>query len=120
MPTKPFEAHIRYVPHIAIIDLYGEINAQAEEILNTVYQEAEQQQCPSILLNFTHVAYINSTGIALIVSLLTRARNARRELLACGLSEHYVEIFRITRLVDFMRVYPDEETVLAQHRSPAE
>ena len=34
-------------------------------------------------------------------------------LLASGLSEHYVEIFRITRLADFMSVFPDEASALA-------
>jgi hypothetical protein len=29
-----------------------------------------------------------------------------------GLSEHYQEIFRITRLSDFLSVYPDEATAL--------
>jgi len=44
------------------------------------------------------VGYINSTGIALIVGLVARARASHRSLLACNLSEHYVEIFNITRL----------------------
>ena len=66
-----------------------------------------------ILLNFHGVDYINSTGIAVVVGLLARARAARRRLLAFGLSEHFVEIFNITRLADFMTVYPDEATALA-------
>lgn len=66
-----------------------------------------------ILLNFSDVDYINSTGIALIVSLLTRARKAHCRLLACGLSDHYAEIFQITRLVDFIGIFPDEASALA-------
>jgi anti-sigma B factor antagonist len=66
-----------------------------------------------ILLNFSDVDYINSTGIALIVSLLTRARKAHHRLLACGLSDHYAEIFQITRLVDFIGIFPDEASALA-------
>jgi anti-anti-sigma regulatory factor len=58
---------------------------------------------------------INSTGIALIVSLLARARKSKRKLLACGLSQHYVEIFQITRLVDFMSVFPDEASALSEN-----
>jgi anti-anti-sigma regulatory factor len=65
-------------------------------------------------LNFGGVDYINSTGIALIVTLLARARAARRRMLACGLSDHYVEIFNITRLADFMTVFPDESTALSE------
>jgi hypothetical protein len=29
------------------------------------------------------------------------------------LSDHYVEIFQITRLVDFLTLYPDEASALA-------
>jgi len=99
-------------PRIAVIELHGEINGFAEEALNAAYDEAEREAPESVLLNFADVDYINSTGIALIVTLLAKARNAHRRLLSCGLSEHYVEIFNITRLADFMSVYPDEASAL--------
>jgi len=65
------------------------------------------------VLNFNRVDYINSTGIALIVGLLAKARQSRRRLSVYGLSEHYVEIFHITRLADFMSLFPDEASALA-------
>src|SRR5437764_3289284 len=114
MTAKSFEAQVRHQPRVAIIDLHGEINAFAEDVLNKAYAEAESRRAEVILLNFSDVDYINSTGIALIVSLLARARKSKRRLLACGLSDHYVEIFQITRLVDFMSVFPDEKSALAE------
>jgi len=114
MSTRNLEASVRYQPRVAIVDLHGEIDAFAEEVLNASYAEAEARGTDVILLNFSDVDYINSTGIALIVGLLARARKARRRLLACGLSDHYVEIFQITRLVDFMSVYPDEGSALSE------
>ena len=113
MPARTLEAHVRHQPAIAIIDLHGEVNALAENVLNVAYVDAESQESAAILLNFSGVDYINSTGIALIVSLLARARKSHRRLLACGLSDHYVEIFQITRLVDFMSVFADEPSALA-------
>lgn len=112
MPGKRLKADVRHQPGIAIIDLHGEIDASAESVLNTAYNEAESQETRTILLNFSDVQYINSTGIALIVSLLARARKSQHRLLACGLSDHYVEIFKITRLADFMSVFPDEASAL--------
>ena len=114
MPARTLEAQVRHQPRVAIVDLHGEINAFAEEVLNTAYSDAESRGAEAILLNFSDVDYINSTGIALIVSLLARARKAKRKLLACGLSQHYVEIFQITRLVDFMSVFPDEASALSE------
>ncbi len=119
MAEGPLEVHVRRQPPAAIIDLRGEINGAAEEALNAAYAEAESGQPEVILLNFREVDYINSTGIALIVGLLARARAARRRLLACGLSEHYVEIFTITRLADFMTVYSSEDAALHDVPAPA-
>ena len=108
-----FSANVRRVHNTAIIDLSGEINGTVEQSLNAAYAEAANQQSNAILLNFTHVDYINSTGIALIVGLLAQARKARQQLLTFGLSAHYQQIFQITRLSDFMAIYPDETTALA-------
>ena len=113
MPARQLEAQVRHQHDAAVIDLHGEINAFAAEALNTAYAEAERDNPAVILLNFSGVDYINSTGIALIVSLLARARATHRRLIVCGLSEHYVEIFQITRLADYMTVFPNEESALA-------
>ena len=112
MTVSTFDAHVRVQAGIVMIDLVGEINAFAEEALNQAYTQAEQADPSRIVLNFNQVRYINSTGIALIVGLLARARNARRGLAVYGLSDHYQEIFQITRLADFMTIYPDETSAV--------
>jgi anti-anti-sigma factor len=112
MPAKHLEANVRHPPGAAVIELHGEIDGFAQEALNAAYAEAEAKEPEVILLNFEGVDYINSTGIALIVSLLARARASKRRLLACNLSDHYVQIFNITRLSDFMSVFPDEESAM--------
>lgn len=112
MPAKMLKASVRHQPGVSVIDLHGEINALSETVLNAAYAEAEERGLEVILLNFCDVKYINSTGIALIVSLLARARKQHRRLLACGLSDHYVEIFQVTRLADFLNIFPDESSAL--------
>jgi anti-anti-sigma factor len=110
---KEFTATVRQPNGMAIIDLCGEINAFAEPLLSAAYEKAVVADPATIILNFSDVAYINSTGIALIVGLLAQARKTHRRLITCGLSEHYQEIFHITRLSDFMTIYADEASALA-------
>ena len=114
MAVRHLEAEVRQERGGIVLDLRGEINGFAEEALNTAYAEADAKDTKTILLNFEGVDYINSTGIALIVGLLAKARATHRSLLACNLSEHYVEIFNITRLSDFMSVFPDEKTAVGE------
>ena len=112
---QDFSASVRYPDAsrpVAIIDLQGEVNSFAESALNEAFGVAEAQESEVIMLNFSAVDYINSTGIALIVALLARARRANRRLLRFGLDDHYEEIFRITRLADFIGVHPDEASAL--------
>jgi anti-anti-sigma factor len=125
MPARKFEAAVRRVQGgnepsgMAIIDLHGEIGLSAADALDAAYAQAGSRNPAAILLNFDDVDYINSTGIALIVGLLGKARRADRRLMVCGLSEHYMEIFRITRLAEFMSVFPDEASALAGVAVPA-
>jgi anti-anti-sigma factor len=114
MAVRHLEVEVREKPGGVILDLRGEINGFGEETLNAAFSEAEAKDPEVILLNFEGVDYINSTGIALIVGLLARARPSQRRLLAYGLSDHYVEIFNITRLSDFIGVYPDERSAMSK------
>jgi anti-sigma B factor antagonist len=118
MGIEPFEASVRHLPGVAIIDLRGDVDGDAEELLEDAYATAEQEEPAVILFNFSQVDYINSKGIALLVVLLRRAIASDRRLLACGLNEHYAEIFRITRLSDYIAVCTDEKSALAKIRIP--
>lgn len=113
MTVYPLEASVRWLDDLAIVELGGELDGNAEEPLEAAYARAEEPGPSAILLNLGGVSYINSKGIALIVLLLSRAREAGRRLLACGLSDHYREIFDITRLSEFIIVCNDQESAVA-------
>ncbi len=56
---------------------------------------------------------MNSTGIGLLVTTLVRAQRADVTLRACGLSDHYREIFSLTRLDEAIPVFEDAQEALA-------
>ena len=114
MAVRHLNVEVRQERGRAILDLRGEINDFAQEALDAAYAEAESNDPETILLNFEEIDYINSTGIALIVGLLAKARVSKRRLVAYGLSDHYVEVFEIIRLSDFMSVFPDEESAISE------
>jgi anti-anti-sigma factor len=107
MPAIPFRAEVRGSRELATIELHGDIAVAAEAGLGAAYAEAAALDTGTVLLDFADTAYINSTGIALIVRLLADARRDRREVRAAGLSPHYQEIFRVTRLSDYVRILDD-------------
>ena len=103
---------VRQRDGVAVIDVRGDVDARAEERLNAAWATALEGRPEAVALNFTDTGYINSTGIALIVGLLASARAQHIPIRAFGLSPHYLEIFEITRLADFLAISPDEETAV--------
>ena len=112
MTTGLVEVRVRHLTALAVLDLGGDITSQAQEDLGAAYAEAIQIDPSAVLLNFTSVGYINSTGIALLVGLLAQARGEHRRVMACGLTPHYTEIFEVTRLADFMDLFPTEDDAI--------
>ena len=104
MDDRRFGAEITEVPEEVRVRLTGDLNARADETLADAYARVSTLGARRVSLDFGGVGYINSTGIALVVRLLADARRDGRTVRAIGLSEHYQEIFRITRLSDFMEI----------------
>jgi anti-sigma B factor antagonist len=109
MAQATLEVAVRPSADGPVITLRGDIDGTARDQLMTAYEEAAKDG--RLLLDFAAVDYINSTGIALIVGLLARARAEQRPVAASGLSDHYRQIFEITRIADFM-------TILDNHGTP--
>jgi anti-sigma B factor antagonist len=95
-----------------VLDIRGDITSSSEAALMRAYDEATNQGAKVIVLNFSALEYMNSGGIGLLVTLLIRANRAKQRLLACGLSEHYRQIFELTRLNDAIGIFDDEAAAL--------
>jgi anti-anti-sigma factor len=107
MAANGFVAEVRRMDEVAVVDLAGDLDGTAEKSLNEAWQAVGDVSV--VVLNFSAASYINSTGIALIVGLLGRARVENKLIRAFGLTDHYREIFEITRLADFIEMHHDEE-----------
>jgi len=97
----------------SVIDIKGEVTAASEAVLMSAYEEAVRQGARRLVLNFTGLEYMNSGGIGMLVTLLVRANRQGQPLAAYGLSDHYREIFELTRLDEAIGIYDDEPSALA-------
>lgn len=107
-----FEATVAESDGDALVVMSGTVNRAAKEALEAAFEEATSAS-GRVLLDFSGVDYINSTGIAVIVGILAMARAEDRVVAAFGLTDHYREVFNITRLADFMTIYEDETAAVA-------
>ena len=56
---------------------------------------------------------MNSSGIGLLVTLLVRAHRNHQRMLAYGLTDHYRQIFELTRLDEAIAIHETEDAALA-------
>ena len=110
MPQAQVMMDVRKVnDRVSVIDVKGELTAFAEGVLMQAYNQASDRSVHAIVLNFEGLEYMNSSGIGLLVTLLIRINREKQRLLTYGLSEHYRNIFQITRLDDSISIYDSEE-----------
>jgi anti-sigma B factor antagonist len=98
---------------VRVIDISGEITSFSEQEISTAHDEAARGGVKAIVLNFEGLEYMNSGGIGLLVTTLIRAQRSGHGLLAYGLSDHYRQIFSLTRLDEAIGIYDDESAALA-------
>jgi anti-sigma B factor antagonist len=94
---------------LTIIDLEGEVTTFSQQPIEVAYEQACENGARDILLNFRNVAYLNSAGIAVVIELLTKARQRDQSIFVTGLSDHYVKVFKYTGLEPYVRMCDTEE-----------
>jgi len=111
--TQGTQMDVRRAGDTGVIEIRGDITAASEDALMDAYGRAGDGDTRAVLLDFSQLEYMNSGGIGLLVTLLVRAQRAKQRLLACGLNDHYHQIFELTRLDEAITIYPDEAAALA-------
>jgi anti-sigma B factor antagonist len=118
--TTQLQARVRPTDgDVAVIELHGDVTAASEGQLMDAYREAGREGIRGVVLDFTRLDYMNSSGIGLLVTLLVRAKRAHQQLSAFGLSDHYRQIFELTRLDEIISVHDDETRAVAAAGSEA-
>ena len=97
---------------VSVLDVKGDITADSESVLMDAYQKASTDATKAVVLNFTGLEYMNSGGIGLLVTLLVRANRQKQKLLAFGLTDHYKQIFELTRLDEAIEIFDSEDAAL--------
>ncbi len=97
---------------VSVIEVKGELNAFAENALMDAYTQASAGGAKTILLDFSGLEYMSSSGIGLLVTLLIRCNRQKQRIIVCNLTEHYQRIFELTRLNEAITIFPTEVEAL--------
>jgi anti-anti-sigma factor len=97
---------------ITVLRFAGDITSASQAAVLGTYQtlpEAAQR----ILLDFSKVEYLNSSGIALVIQLMIAASKHNQTIKTFGLSPHFQKVFTMVGITKYTSLHPDEQTACA-------
>ena len=97
---------------VAVIRFEGDITSTSEEAVLGKYRSLDAGT-KKILLDFSKVPYLNSSGIALVIQLLMAASKVPQKVVCFGLSAHFVKVFTMLGLAKYTTLHADEAAARA-------
>lgn len=94
---------------IGVITLLGDVTPFSEKPVIETYEKLTNEKHNKILLDFSNASFINSGGIAIIISMVTEARKRKQKIGVCSLSPHFQKIFDMIGLTDYVELFPTQE-----------
>ena len=97
---------------VAVLRFEGDIASTSKDAVIGSYQ-ALPKGTTFVLLDFTKVDYINSSGIALVIQLLIEAVNSGQKVCAFGLSAHFNKVFTMVGIPKYAGLFSTQADALA-------
>lgn len=97
---------------IMVLRFSGDITSTSKTVVLGTY-EGLPKESKRILLDFSKVEYLNSSGIALIIQMLIQAGKAGQSIQTFGLSPHFQKVFTMVGMTKYTKLYSDEPTACA-------
>lgn len=98
---------------VTVLRFSGDITSTSEAAILGTYRGLPPDTTPRILLDFSNVEYINSSGIALIIQLIYAANKEGQQVQSFGLTPHFQKVFTMVGITKYTRLHPDEAAACA-------
>jgi anti-sigma B factor antagonist len=98
---------------VTVLRFEGDIASTSKEAVLGTYQALPKETTKLVLLDFTKVDYINSSGIALVIQMLIEASNSSQKVYAFGLSPHFTKVFTMVGITKYAGLFPSQTEALA-------
>ena len=94
---------------ITVLRFAGDITSTSQPAVLGTYQ-GQPESAKRILLDFSKVEYLNSSGIALVIQLMIAASKNGQAVQTFGLTPHFQKVFTMVGITKYTKLHPDEKT----------
>ena len=105
-----FSHNIEIKEKLQFINIKGRLTDryQADELIATVKENIEEGNT-NLLVNLSDLEFINSTGLSILINMLTFSRQSNGDVVLYGISEKMKELLLITKLNSIFQIAENEE-----------
>lgn len=98
----------RIIGDVGVVYGHGRVVAGTEAAQLKEQVKSMLTQCVDVILNFSDIDYIDSSGLGVLVTLCTRASAPNGQVVLCNLPEKVQELLTITKLTKVFEIYKTE------------
>lgn len=92
---------------VTILGFSGDISSTSRDAVLGTYGGLSPQEHPRIILDFSKVEYLNSSGIALVIQVLIDAGKAGQTVHISGLTPHFQKVFTMVGIIRYAPLFAD-------------
>jgi anti-sigma B factor antagonist len=97
---------------VMVMRFTGDITSASQTAILGTYQGLGED-AKRILLDFSKVEYLNSSGIALVIQMMLAASKRGQTIQTFGLTPHFAKVFTMVGITKYTNLHPDEKTACA-------
>lgn len=97
---------------IVVCNLEGEVNINNSPELRKFFDVIIKRNDKKVLINFSGVSYIDSSGLATLIEMLQRLKKTGGSLRFSNMDQRVKSIFEITKLHKVFEIFDTHETAL--------
>lgn len=97
---------------VTVLSFSGDITSASRDILVGTYDGLDKVANRAVLLDFSKVNYLNSSGIALVIHVLMEANKGGQRVAISGLTPHFTKVFTMVGITKYASLFADESSAL--------
>lgn len=115
----PFSLSVSDADQAKVFHLKGRLmdQQQADHLMQVLDENLSSGDGKNVVLDMNELLYMNSTGLNIMISVLTRTRKAGGEVLLSGLSSGVRQLFIVTKLDTVFPITASVDEALARLRA---
>ena len=105
----------RFHGDLTIVTVTGEIDVFTTPRLREAILELIENGSLQLVLDFTDVTFLDSTGLGVLVGMYHRLRNRNGSMVLAGPSDRIRRVFYVTQLTKIFQIFDSTDDALRAH-----